>query len=143
MRAIDLLIEYTRLRGKIIRLQSQIDEIKERAESLSSWSDSDRVQTSHDPDQIGKVIAKLSDMEDERNALIIEAADRMNEIEELLTELDNPDYALVLQYKYIRGLTYEQAADKMYCTARWAKELRRRALRALDERMKDDSRFLE
>lgn len=143
MRAIELLIEYTKLRKKILRLQSQIDEIKERAESLSAWSDSDKVQTSHDPDKIGKVIAILSDMEDERNDLIIEAAGRMNDIEELLMQLDNPDYALVLQYKYIRGLTYEQTAEKMYCTARWAMKLRRRALRALDERMKDDSRFLE
>ena len=73
------------------------------------------MQTSHDPDKIGKVIAILSDMEDGRNDLIIEAAGRMNDIEELLMQLDNPDYALVLQYKYIRGLTYEQTAEKMYC----------------------------
>lgn len=143
MRAIELLEEYAKLRKQIIRLDSQIDEIRERAESIRSWADGDKVQTWHDPDKIGRVIAKLSDMEDERNDLIIEAVDRMNDIEELLRELDNPDYSLVLQYKYIRGYTWEQTACRMYCTSRWAQILKGRALRAMDERMRHDSRFLE
>ena len=135
MNAIELLTEYTRLRKKIIRLQSQMDELKEQAEGLSAWTDGDRVQSSHDPDKIGRVIAKLADMEDERAELVCEAADRMNEIEALLTELKNPDYSLVLQYRYIRCLTWDEVAERMYCTPRWAIILRDRAIRAMDEIM--------
>ena len=135
MRALEMLIEYTKLRKKIMRLYSQMEVLKEQAESLSAWTDGDKVQSSHDPDKIGRVIAKLSDMEDERNDLIIEAADRMNEIEGWLTKLDNPDYSLVLQYYYIRGLTWDQVAVKMFCTPCWAMTLRNRAIRAMDERM--------
>ena len=142
MRAMELLIEYRRLRAKIARLRSQMEELKEQAESLSAWTDGDRVQSSHDPDKIGRVIAKLSDMEDERNDLILEAADRMNEIEAVISELKNPDYALVLQYYYIRGLTFEQTAMLMCCTSRWAMSLRDRAVKAMDERMRNDSEFL-
>ena len=133
MKAIEMLTEYTRLRKKILRLQAQMDELKSQAESLGAWTDGDRVQSSHDPDKIGILIAKLADKQEECVELMTEALDRMNEIEAVMNELDNPDYALVLQYKYIRCLTWDEVADKMFCTPRWAMILRDRALRAMDE----------
>jgi len=140
MSAIELLIEYAKLRKKILRLMSQMDELKSQAESLSAWTDGDRVQSSHDPDKIGRVIARLADKQDECCELMIEAIDRMNEIEAILNDLDNPDYSLVLQYKYIRGLTWDEVAENMYCTPRWAMILRDRALRAMDKIINDNIR---
>ena len=140
MSAIELLIEYAKLRKKILRLMSQMEELKSQAESLSAWTDGDRVQSSHDPDKIGRVIARLADKQDECCELMIEAIDRMNEIEAILNDLDNPDYSLVLQYKYIRGLTWDEVAENMYCTPRWAMILRDRALRAMDKIINDNIR---
>ena len=130
-----MLTEYRRLRGKIKLLNSQIDELQEQAESLGGWPEGDRVQSSHDPDKIGAVVARLSDLMQERLDVITEATERMNEIEILLRSLDRPEYGLVLQYHYIRGMTWEQVGREMHYDPRWLRELRNRALRALDERI--------
>lgn len=137
MRAIELLTEYAKLTKRIHLLEIQIEAKRELAEALSGWPEGDRVQSSHEPDKIGRAVADLADKELELVDMKLEAIGRMNEIEEMLRELTNPDYALVLEYKYIRGMTWDQTADNMFCTPRWAMILRDRALRAMDERMNE------
>ena len=135
MKAIELLAEYVRLRKRIRLLQAQVDAKRERAEALSGWPEGDRVQSSHDPDKIGRAVAELADRENELVDLQLEAIDRMNDIEVMLREIENPDCALVIQYKYVRGMSWDDVADAMHYSARWVQELKRRALRELDRRL--------
>lgn len=137
MRAREYLQEY-RSRVKQIRLlKAQIAEQKSMAESLSSWTDGDRVQSTKDPDRIGKAVAKIADMEAECDDLIIESIDRMEEIQARVRTIRDPDVALVLDYRYIKGLQWETIAGRMFCTTRWARELRDRGCRELDRRYGD------
>ena len=75
MSAIELLAEYVRLRKRIRLLQAQINVKREIAEALSGWPEGERVQSSHDPDKIGRAVADLADREDELIKLKLEAID--------------------------------------------------------------------
>ena len=133
MRAIELLVEYVRLRKRIRLLQAQIEARRERAEALSGWPEGDRVQTSHEPDKIGRAVAELADSEAELMDMEADAIERMDEIEALLRMLRNPDGALVIQYKYIRGMSWDEVAETMNYSSRWVQELKRKAIREIDE----------
>lgn len=138
MSAIEILAEYVRLRKKIRLLQVQVDIKRELAEALSGWPEGDRVQSSHEPDRIGRAVADLADRENELIGLKLEAIDRMEEIEGLLRELENPDYALVLEYKYVRGESWDDVAESMNYSTRWVQELKRKAIKELDRRLLND-----
>lgn len=143
MSAIELLAEYVRLRKRIRLLQAQINVKREIAEALSGWPEGERVQSSHDPDKIGRVVADLADREDELIKLKLEAIDRMEEIEDLLRELENPDFALVLEYKYVRGMSWDDVAESMNYSTRWVQELKRKAIKEIDRRLLDGRSNME
>lgn len=132
-RAKQYMMEYTRLRKKITRLEERINEIEEQALKITSWSDGDRVQSSHNPDKIGQLVAKKLDLEAETLDEIELLMDKMGEIEAVLEQLRNPDFALLLQYHYIRGMTWEAISDKMHYSTRWIQTLHGRALREIDK----------
>lgn len=127
-RAKQYLMEYTKLRKKIIRLEDQINEIEEQALKITSWSDGDRVQSSHNPDKIGQIVAKKLDLESDALDEIDLMLDKMYEVEAVLRKLHNPDYAQLLQYHYIRGMTWDAISDKMHYSKRWIQTLHGRAL---------------
>ncbi|MBQ6501215.1 MAG: hypothetical protein IJI87_07575 [Mogibacterium sp.] len=136
MNAIELLSEYAKLAKRVRLLENQIEAKREMAASLSGWPEGDRVQTSHEPDKIGRVVAMLADKEAELVDLKLELIDRMNDIEIRLRELKDPEGALVLQYRYIRGWLWDDIAREMHCTPRWAQELKRKAIKEMDRRMR-------
>lgn len=136
MRAIELLSEYAKLRKRVLLLELQIAEKRDAAQALSGWPEGERVQSSHDPDKIGRAVAVLADKELELYDLRLEAIDRQEEIEAMLRELSDPEQALVLQYKYIRGMMWDEVAEAMNYTPRWVQELKRRGLKELDRRLK-------
>ena len=127
-RAKQFLMEYTKLRKKITRLEDQINEIEEQALKITSWSDGDRVQSSHNPDKIGQIVAKKLDLEADALDEIDLMLDKMYEVEAVLRELQNPDYAQLLQYHYIRGMTWDAISEKMHYSKRWIQTLHGRAL---------------
>jgi len=138
MRAIEILVEYARLRKKIRLLDAQIEAKRERAEALSGWSEGDKVQTTHEPDKIGRAVAELADKEAELWDMELDAIDRMEEIEALLRQLRNPDHALVLEYRYIRGMKWSEVAETMHYSVEWVQKLKRKAIKELDRRLKND-----
>lgn len=127
-RAKQYLMEYTKLRKRIIRLEDQINEIEEQALKITSWADGDRVQSSHNPDKIGQIVAKKLDLEADALDEIDLMLDKMYEVEAVLRKLHNPDYAQLLQYHYIRGMTWDAISDKMHYSKRWIQTLHGRAL---------------
>ena len=122
------LSEYGRLRLKIIRLKSEVEEIRSEAESLSAWTDGDRVQSSMQPDKLGAVVARLVDKENETLDVINEYINRMNEIDSMLDQIEDPKLALILELKYKRGYIWDQVADEMHYNRRWVQRLHGRAL---------------
>lgn len=132
-RAKQYLIEYTKMRKRVVRLQDKLDELNEQMDKITSWSDNERVQSSLDPDKIGALVAKKLDMQAEIVMIMDELMDKMEEVEFVLNQIENPDYALILQYRYIRGLTWNAIQDRMNFSKRWILILHGRALQEVDK----------
>lgn len=132
-RAKQFLMEYLKIRKRIKRLEERINEIEEQCTKITAWADGDRVQSSHNPDKIGQIVARKIDLEAETLDEIELLLDKQGEIEDVLRELHNPDYALLLQYHYIRGLTWDAISDKMHYSTRWILTLHGRALEEIDK----------
>ena len=131
-RARAFLRRYQDLRKKILRLNETIDEIRALAQPTSSWPSSDRVQSSHDPDKIGALTARVSDKESELMLLIDEAVDSMAEIIDVINAVSGADVQLVLEKKYVKGEKFAAIAEEMNFSERWIHELHDRGLRQVD-----------
>ena len=76
-------------------------------------------------------------MEQERriDAKIAEMTKLLDEIEKLLGEVGNPDYRLLLELRYLQGLTWEQIAKKMHYSWRHIIRLHGKALLQMQDVM--------
>lgn len=126
------LSEYGRLRLKIARLKYEVEEIRSEAESLSAWTDGDRVQSSMQPDKLGAVVARLVDKENEILDAVIVCTDRMNEIDRMLDQMEDPKLALILELRYKRGYLWDEVASAMHFDRRWVLRLHGRALEEIN-----------
>lgn len=129
MRAKQYLQQYRKCKLRLKRLQEQIDELKDLVDGLSAPQvDGDRVQSSHEPDRMGEVIARKSDLEEELMIEIGNTLDLLNEIEATISAVSNVEYQLLLQKRYIRLETWEVIAEDMHYTSRWLFTMHGRAL---------------
>ena len=129
MRAKQYLQQYRKCKLRLKRLQEQIDELKDLVDGLSAPQvDGDRVQSSHEPDRMGEVIARKSDLEEELMIEIGNTLDLLNEIEATISAVGNVEYQLLLQKRYIRLETWEVIAEDMHYTSRWLFTMHGRAL---------------
>lgn len=154
MRAKKYLMQYKRCRMRIVRLNEQIQELEDQVNGLSSpQMDQDRVQSSHDPDRIGKVIARISDLKDKWYDEKLAAVDIMDEIIDTINALEDVDYQRLLQLRYIaryrpydkhydimpaderaaRLTPWEVIAEEMHYSPRWILTLHGRALREVEK----------
>lgn len=132
-RAKAFLRRYQKLKRKILRLKETIEEIRALAQPTSSWPSSDRVQSSHDPDKIGGITARVSDKETELLDLINDAMESMAEIIEVVDLVDGVDIQTVLEKRYIKGECFCTIADDMSFSERWIHELHDRGLKQVEK----------
>ena len=98
---------------------------------------SEHVQTSRDPDQIGKLVAKLADIQDKLNEEKLKAMDLMDEIYRAINKLGDPDEQLILQMRYIKMLPWSKVekelekAQRYYCLD-WMMRKHRHALKEIE-----------
>ena len=129
MRAKQYLSQYRRCKKKIARLEEQIQALAELCSGIAAPQiDGDRVQSSHNPDRMGEVIAKKSDLEAELMDEVVNAIDIMNEVTDTINEVENVDYQTLLEKRYIGFKTWEVIADEMHFSARWVLTMHGRAL---------------
>ena len=62
---------------------------------------------------------------------------RLNELADMIDQLDEYGQKLVLMYRYILGMTWEQIAKKMPYSVKTIQRIHGRALKALDEILKN------
>ncbi len=98
---------------------------------------SEHVQTSRDPDQIGKLVAKLADIQDKLNEEKLRAMDLMDEIYGAINKLGDPDEQLILQMRYIKMLPWSKVEKELekvqryYCLD-WMMRKHRHALKEIE-----------
>ena len=113
------------------RIQNKLEEIDKlrRMASGTSYSESERVQTSLSADKIGAIASRIVDMEKEVDRLIDERCLIVAEIEDMK---DEDDYD-VLANIYILGKDIKTVAVEMGKSYRYISDLHRKALKDFDE----------
>ena len=121
---------------KIAHLQDEIQKLADLCAGLPcTATDGDKVQSSHDPDRIGKVIAEKTDLEDELMDEVLSSIDAMNDIIETINRLSDVTYQNVLHLRYIdfdedtlQLKTWTEIADELNYSERWVQAIHGRAL---------------
>lgn len=98
----EFMMQYKECQVNIMRLRLDIAKLRDEAGGLtSSGFDRDRVQSSHDPDKMGKIIAKMADLEDEWTEEILRCCDIMEEIENVVGQIRKPGCQRLLHLRYM------------------------------------------
>jgi len=98
---------------------------------------SEHVQTSRDPDQIGKLVAKLADIEEKLDNERLRAVNLMDEIYSAINKLGDPDEQLILQMRYIKMLSWSKVEKEMqkaqrYYSMEWMMKHHHHALKEIE-----------
>ena len=133
----DYMLQYWQARVTVRRLESQQASIRDLLGNVTVDPSSEHVQTSRDPDQIGKLVVKLADIQDKLNEEKLKAMDLMDEIYRAINKLGDPDEQLILQMRYIKMLPWSKVekelekAQRYYCLD-WMMRKHRHALKEIE-----------
>lgn len=133
----DYMLQYWQARVTVRRLESQQASIRDLLGNVTVDPSSEHVQTSRDPDQIGKLVAKLADIQDKLNEEKLRAMDLMDEIYGAINKLGDPDEQLILQMRYIKMLPWSKVEKELekvqryYCLD-WMMRKHRHALKEIE-----------
>lgn len=133
----DYMLQYWQARVTVRRLESQQASIRDLLGNVTVDPSSEHVQTSRDPDQIGKLVAKLADIQDKLNEEKLRAIDLMDEIYSVINKLGDPDEQLILQMRYIKMLPWSKVEKELekvqryYCLD-WMMRKHRHALKEIE-----------
>lgn len=133
----DYMLQYWQARVTVRRLESQQASIRDLLGNVTVDPSSEHVQTSRDPDQIGKLVAKLADIQDKLNEEKLRAVNLMDEIYGVVNKLGDPDEQLILQMRYIKMLPWSKVEKELekvqryYCLD-WMMRKHRHALKEIE-----------
>ena len=111
-RAKQYLIQYQVAVKRIRVLKEELNDLKAAEQITQSW-EGDRVQTTPEPDKIGRLVARISDKEAEIQEAVIEKNGIMLDIYGTINKLQDPDHQLVLQLRYIKCYKWQRVAEEM------------------------------
>lgn len=126
----DIFNKYLMLDKLIDSNMEEIKKLKELAAAIPT-ADPSREFISGGPivqSKFSDLIDKAVDLEDELIKEIDEYLDYKRELYEIIKKLKNPAHALVLRYRYLERLTYEEIAEKLGCSVRNVYNLKNAAL---------------
>lgn len=103
MTAKEFLTEYERAYKKTLSIEAEIEDIRAQSVSITQELSPDKVQTSHEPDKIGALIAKLVDMQEDLYEAKKHEEDVMDAVKNVINKLEDPDCLTVLWWRYIRA----------------------------------------
>lgn len=133
MNAEEYMMQYKKCRLRIERLQEQIDVLDTDCQHITSSWEGERVQSSHPPDKLGHLVARMSDLKEQMLIEVKEAFELMASIEHVIDQIDNVNYQTVLHKRYIACKKWETIGQEMHYEPRWAWELNERALREVEK----------
>lgn len=107
--------EYKWIKQNIENLENRLLELDTMLQSVTNPTDSERVQTSLDPDKWTSLIQKRMEIEDLINAEIHNGYVKMDQIEKIITKLPERE-KLLMRLRYIDCLTWEEIAVSMNYT---------------------------
>lgn len=124
------LLEYRKLEQNIERDMEELQRLESRAEKITSMV-SDMPKGSQQGDSLQRSVEKICELKVSLNQRIDAAVEKRKEIETVIETLEDKTLQLLLRYRYIDGMTWEQIAVKMRYDYRWVLRLHGRALERL------------
>ena len=134
MNAKQYLKQITRLDNLIKSKLEQIEELRSLAEKVTVEAKLVKSynKNSYQSDKVGDIVVKIVDLNNEINEYIDRLIDLKAEAVRLIDSLEDPDYRLLLNLRYINGYTFERIAVEMNYCYRWITKLHGRALEAFN-----------
>ena len=131
MTAKEYLNQYLGIKAEIKRLKAQLQELRDLCDQTTVDPSAEKVQSSGSKDRLGDIVSQMADKEAEIQVKIEQAFRKMEEIEETIELLADPDEKLIIQMRYIKGMKWSQIIDEIP----WAEDTvflkHRKALRQL------------
>lgn len=116
-----------------------LDELREKANGIGALSNGERVQTTHEPDKVSEIIAKIVDLENEVNAMTDRYTNQRQQVRAIIHTLDNKKQEDVLTLIYLDGRTIHDTATHLKSGDSAVKKLRNRALKQLETTLKSQN----
>lgn len=118
-----------RLNQKINSDIAELAMLREMSGSVSSPQLGERVQTSKNTDApFIKSIEKIFELEELINQEIDIFVDLKREIRGVIEKVDNTDEQMVLRYRYIHNMTWENIADELHADSSTVRRWHNKAL---------------
>lgn len=133
MTAREFLGQYEIALKRAQRLQAQIDDLRSKSEGLTEMQLEDRVQTTHRPDRMEELVAKMTDLRLEYASAEAEALGTMLEVQSVITQVPDNELEMLLWYRYIRLMKWEDISAEMHYEHTWIHALHHRALDAVEK----------
>jgi len=130
MNAKEYLQQAYRLNELIDSNQKELEQLRALSTSISSGDMSkERVQSSPQSyDKIGNIVAKIVDLNEIINSEIDNFVDLKTDIHNKIMQISDNTEKLILKYRYIEFLTWEEIAVKLGFTFQWVHVLHKKAL---------------
>lgn len=122
--------EYTWIKENINELEDRLLEIDTKLQKVTTELTTDRVQTTKDNDKWTNLINQRMQVEELINAEITNGLEEMREIERMISVLPERE-KLLMRYRYINCLTWEEIAFKMFYTWQHMHRIHAECLRKL------------
>lgn len=115
MTAKEYLHQAYRLDHKISSDIEELARLREMSVSISSPKLGERVQTSRVAEApFVRCILKIRELEEKINAEVDLYVDLKSEIRSIIERVENTDEQMVLRYRYIHNMTWEQIGDELH-----------------------------
>ena len=122
MTAREYLHQAYRLDHKINSDIEELQSLREMSTSISSPQFGDRVQSSRNADApFVKVLYKIQELERKINSEIDLFVDLKEQMREVIAGVENTDEQMILRYRYIHNMTWEDIGDELRIDSRTAR----------------------
>ena len=116
---------------RTLTLCARAEKYREMAMQATGRTDAIRVSGTGERSKVEKYILELWDVHNELQQEIARLMEKSREAEKLIQTLEDDRYRAVLELRYLCAMTWEELADKLHFTVRWAHKLHKEAVEAL------------
>ena len=119
---------YRTNRRRVNRIDGEVKELRELAESVKATDYSGMPHGSGNQKDLSDELARIDTLEKRLEQEREKCVESYISIENLIKSVKNEDENEVLFYRYVKGLRWWEIAEKMDCSERWVHKLHGRAL---------------
>lgn len=119
---------YRTNRRRVNRIDGEVKELRELAESVKATDYSGMPHGSGNQKDLSDELARIDTLEKRLEQEREKCVESYISIENLIKSVKNEDENDVLFYRYVKGLRWWEIAEKMDCSERWVHKLHGRAL---------------